>query len=358
MATASGKFIGQSKIINAINSQVASDKVSHAFLFCGNSGMGKRTLASLFASALLCEASHSNVYGACGQCVTCKMLSGGAAPDIRIVSPSKKTISVDDIRDVVDWVSVRPMYSSKKVYIIEDADQMTTQAQNALLKTLEEPPPYVVAIMTAAAPQSLLETVRSRCVIHKFVRYTDDEVAEILRLHSAEERSTPQFSQTEESAKSLLTKNGAVLKDAIFVKIADGIPGRAIEMLSTEDLLATRDHIINLLHGLVEGGATAFLRISEFFEKNKDDFGRISKILIYFLRDLWLYKSTKDENVLINLDKKGIIEELSGKCNPEIVLECIEEIENTCASISANSNYSLAINVMLLKFDMLANMKG
>jgi DNA polymerase-3 subunit delta' len=416
-------FIGQAGTVEKLKAQLRLGRVSHAYMFCGSPGMGKRTLAGMLAGVLLCEAAvaptggaatattagvagnaatmsgeadsavyepaaqnsgavaYMSVHGAadnaapmrdaawkaCGTCNSCKLLKSGAGPDLRVVrAETGKTIPVDEIRAVNSWVSVRPTYSERKVYIIEEADLMSVSAQNALLKTLEEPPSYAAAIMTAANPRALLETVRSRCVMYNFSRYSDSEVAAIIRNHSDKLYKSNESSKTDELSKSNeisksnesyktdeVYKSNELSKSDFYIKFADGIPGSAIELMSSGDFNDLREYAINLLQRHIEGDAAAFVRLCDFIEKGKDNFYRISKILIYFLRDIWLYQIHGNESILINFDKKGIIHSLSGRCDIRGILSCIEEIENTGVSIAANSNYLLAVNVMLLKINAL-----
>jgi DNA polymerase-3 subunit delta' len=386
-------FIGQAGTVDKLITQLESGRVSHAYMLCGSPGMGKRTLAGMLAGVLLCEAAAATTacgvgnavpmrgaatgniapmyseaaaarkpdsvgaavlmrgaaWKACGVCTSCKLLTSGASPDLRIVrAEAGKSIPVDDIRAVNSWVSVRPTYSERKVYIIEEADRMGVSAQNALLKTLEEPPPYAAAIMTTANPRALLETVRSRCVMYNFSRYSDAEVAAIIRTHSEGLYESNKF-------YGLNKPYGPdeLSKSDFYIRFADGVPGAAIELMSSGDFNDIREHLINLLQRHVEGDEAAFVRLCDFIEKGRDNFYRISKILIYFLRDMWLYQIHRNESILINFDKKGIIQSLSGRCDIRGILSCIEEIENTGVSIAANSNYSLAVNVMLLKINAL-----
>ena len=376
------EYIGQTEIINKIKSHITSGRVSHAYIFCGSPGMGKRTLAHLFAGALLCESTGKGMYtggaeegatyaggtmgavgavegatyaggavnavsaveratyagcAACGKCVPCRLFESGSNPDIRVISSAQKSISVDEIRGAVDWLYIRPSYSEWKVYIIEEADKMTVQAQNAILKTLEEPPPYAIAILTLANPQSLLDTVRSRCVMYNFSRYSEWEVDQILR---------------RQMKKNAIDDSNVPLS-GLYSRIADGVPGRGIELMKSEGFLELREHAIGLLQRHIEGDPVAFVRMVDFLGKSKDAFDKISKILIYWLRDMWLYEMHGSDCVLINIDKKSIIKSLRGKCRIHDMLDCIMEIENTGMAIAANANYSLAINVMLLKISSL-----
>ena len=392
------EYIGQAKIVNKIKSQISSGRVSNAFLFCGNPGMGKKTLAGLFAGVLLCEGSgasgdreaggdrgeggprgasgaggasvargasgpggaseaarESDPQTPCRTCVTCRLLNNNASPDFRVVTTDKKSISVDDIRYIIDWTYIRPTYSSRKVYIIEDADRMTAQAQNALLKTLEAPPDYITAIMTLTNPQSLLETVRSRCVSWNFSNYSDDEVAAIIQTKSANDEVTG-IVQTKHANDELTgivqTKHASAdvaRINRLCARIAAGSPGKAREIKFSDRYFDLRDFAINLLYRHIEGDRSAMIQLYEYMEKNRDDFDILTDILMCWLRDMWLFEASGDDKLLRNSDKKDIIQSLRGKCKISDILNCIWEIEKIRIAIAANASFQLALNVMFLK---------
>ena len=160
--------VGHKNIIKYIESAVSADAVSHAYILNGERGSGKKLLANLFSMSLQCQDREEDG-DACGKCQSCKQAMSGNHPDIIRVSHEKpNTISVDDIREQVNNDIVIKPYSSKyKIYIIPDADMMSVQAQNALLKTIEEPPEYAVIMLLTENAELLLPTIRSRCVMMK-----------------------------------------------------------------------------------------------------------------------------------------------------------------------------------------------
>ena len=167
-------IIGQNEVLDNLKNALAEERVSHAYIFTGPEGIGKRTIAKSFAEALLCE--NSTVLLPCGSCQACLLFQGGTNPDFRRVKIEGASIGVDEIRGIQSDVNIKPLYSKRKVYIIEDADKMTVQAQNSLLKTLEEPPAYAVIVLTTSNYKALLETVRSRAQRIDFKKNTPDEV--------------------------------------------------------------------------------------------------------------------------------------------------------------------------------------
>ena len=167
-------IVGHKDIIRYIQSAVQEDKVSHAYIINGERGSGKKILAELFAATLLCEAKGSDL---CNVCHSCKQAESGNHPDIiRVQHEKPNTISVEDIRTQVNNdVLIKPYQGPYKIYIIAEADLMTAQAQNALLKTIEEPPEYAVFFLLTENAESLLPTITSRCVMLK-LRYIKDSL--------------------------------------------------------------------------------------------------------------------------------------------------------------------------------------
>ena len=158
--------VGHTEIIQYIKNAVSQNKVSHAYILNGERGSGKKMLAKLFAQTLQCEKGGEEP---CYECHSCRQAIGNNHPDIIRVSHEKpNTISVDDIRvQINEDIQIKPYSSKYKIYIVPDADMMTVQAQNALLKTIEEPPAYAVIFLLTENAQSLLPTICSRCVMLK-----------------------------------------------------------------------------------------------------------------------------------------------------------------------------------------------
>lgn len=158
-------IIGNDEIKKYLLDCVGKNKVSQSYLFVGNEGIGKRLIAREFAKKILClEPSEDRQ----ASCKSCQCFEGQNHPDYVVVNEEGETIKIDQIREMINKVMERPILSTKKVYIINDCDKMTTEAQNCLLKTLEEPPEYVVIILITANENRLLNTIKSRCMTLKF----------------------------------------------------------------------------------------------------------------------------------------------------------------------------------------------
>lgn len=170
--------VGHKDIIQYIQNAVEQDKVSHAYILNGAKGSGKKMLAKLFAMTLQCENSQSEP---CGECRSCRQADSGNQPDIITIQHEKPgSISVDDIREQLNGdIMIKPYSNRYKIYIIPEADLLTVQAQNALLKTIEEPPEYAIIFLLTENADSLLPTIRSRCVMLKLRNIKDTLIKSI-----------------------------------------------------------------------------------------------------------------------------------------------------------------------------------
>ena len=166
--------VGQKSIVDHLQNAVTTGKVSHAYILQGERSAGKEFIAKTFATALLCEKGGAEP---CGECHSCKQAENDNNPDIiRIIHEKPNTIGVEDIRKLTGDIAVKPYAGKYKVYIVNEAEKMTVQAQNALLKTLEEPPEYAVILLLATNTDALLPTVLSRCVLLTMKSVSDEEV--------------------------------------------------------------------------------------------------------------------------------------------------------------------------------------
>ena len=171
--------VGHKDILKYISSAVENNRVSHAYILNGERGSGKRMLANLFATTLLCESGNSEP---CGKCHSCRQAESGNHPDIiRVTHEKPNSISVDDIRTQVNnTVDIKPYQGPYKVYIIPQADLMTPQAQNAILKTIEEPPAYAVIMLLTTNADTFLPTILSRCVTLNIKVVPDEKIKKFL----------------------------------------------------------------------------------------------------------------------------------------------------------------------------------
>lgn len=316
---------GQDNIKESLISSIENGQVGHAYIFCGPKGIGKRTLARIFASALLCREYSDGK--SCDCCPPCRMFASGSNPDYKEVRSEGTSIGIDEIRDIQADIVIKPMYSSKKVYLINDADKMTLQAQNCLLKTLEEPPGYAVIILTTSNYDSLISTVRSRAVRYNFQKNTYEEVHGVLE-----------------------SRLGSSIKGLDFIaSYADGVIGTALQLAESDEFMSLRDRTVKIVFHIHRCKMKEVFEVYDFFKENKENINTILDIMTLVYRDLLVIKKAGEENMLINFDKKDIILNNVAEFSTQKLINNIEAIELTRSNIRHNANYQLSIEIMLMK---------
>lgn len=318
-------IIGQRDVTQSLLNAILKDRVGHAYLFSGPAGIGKRTVARIFANQLLCGDMRDG--RACGRCQACTLYDNGSNPDFCRVASDGAAIGVDEIRRIQSDVSIRPMYSKRKIYVIENADRMTAQAQNCLLKTLEEPPPFAVIILTVGNFEAMLETVRSRVLRLNFKKYTPEQVRQAVR------ESFP------EAAGSL----------EFITAYAGGNIGVALELAGSEEFMLLREKTLGMLAGIKRKPLSGIFEFTSFFEESRESIDLILDIMASYYRDLLVAREGSNENILINSDKKDMIIINAEAYKPRKLLTDIEQIAATGRALRQNANYQLAIDHMLIK---------
>lgn len=318
-------IIGHNDVVEYLQNAMKLDKVSHAYIFNGEKGAGKKTLARVFAKALQCEGDGVKP---CGKCHSCRQAESGNHPDIIEVTHDKpNSISVDDIREqVVNDVSVRPYSSEHKVYIIPESEKMTVQAQNALLKTIEEPPEYVVIILLTSNSASFLPTILSRCVLLNMKPVSEEQV----RKYLMENVKIPDYEAD------------------ICVAFAQGNIGKAISLASSErfsEIKAAAIHLVTHVKDMdIAEISTAVKSVAEF----KVDIRDYLDILAVWYRDVLYFKATKDANGIIFKENMRAIKEQTRKCSYEGLQLILEGIQKAKARLTANVNFDLTMELLFL----------
>ena len=284
-------IIGNNKIKQLLINSVQNDKTSHSYLFVGIDGIGKKMVATEFAKMLLCL----NETRYCNKCKSCIEFDSNNNPDFLCIEPDGNSIKIEQIRYLQKKIQEKPIISNKKVYIINDADKMTVEAQNCLLKTLEEPPEYATIVLIGSNENAFLTTIKSRCMIIHFNKIENIEIKRYLE---------------ENYAISNISEN--------MLEIFQGSIGKAI---SLKDKKNEYTEIENIVENINKKNIIDILQMSEIIYKSKDE---ILEILDYI--NIILLKKAK-ENYKYT--------------------KCINIVENTKKRLKQNANYDMCIDNML-----------
>ena len=317
--------VGHKDIINYIRNAVREDKVSHAYILNGERGAGKKMLANLFAATLLCEKGGPDP---CNECHSCRQAESGNHPDIIKVTHEKpNSISVDDIREQVNnTIMIKPYQGPYKVYIIPQADMMTPQAQNALLKTIEEPPEYAVIMLLTENADTLLSTINSRCVMLNYSNIKDT----LIKKYLMETMQVPDY------------------KADMCTAFAQGNMGRAIMLANSEHFNEIRDEAVQLLKYINEMELSEIVQAVSRITAYKLEINDYLDIIMIWYRDVLLYKATKDMDKVVFKDQIKYIKERAKRSSYEGIELIIESLEKAKARLKANVNFDLVMELLFL----------
>ena len=285
-------IIGNEKVKKELENILASNKISHSYLFIGIDGIGKKLFAREFAKAILCN--EQNKY--CDKCKSCLEFNTNNNPDYGEIIPEGNSIKIDQIREMQRKISESPIISNKKVYIIDNAHLMTKEAQNALLKTLEEPPDYLAIILISANESNLLSTIISRCLSLKF--------------------SNIQKNQIEKYLKEKFNFN--VIQESI-IEASNGSIGNAEKLINNEDTYNLIERFICNIKNL---DLIDCLKKADFIYKMQEEKNGILDYIIIIL-----YKKAKEDLKYLN---------------------CINIVEDTKRRLKSNCNYNMTIDNMII----------
>lgn len=270
-------IIGNEPIKKMLEQAILNDKISHSYMFLGISGIGKKLIAREFAIKILKVEDTENI------------------PDLLYIEPDGNSIKIEQIREMQKRVQEKPIGASRKVYIIDDADKMTKEAQNCLLKTLEEPPEFATIILIGTNDNAFLATIKSRCMILHFNKIDDEQLKEYLQKKYNIEN---------------ITQN--------MLEMYQGSIGKAIDLKDKENIYQELENVIKKINtkDLIE-----ITKAAEILYKEKDE---IYEMLDYI--NILLLKKTKEDYIYTN---------------------CIQIVENTKKRLKQNANYDMSIDNML-----------
>ena len=283
------KIVGNNKIKEYLKSTIEANNVSHSYMFVGKLGIGKKIFAREYAKQIMCinggQCAEFSPKDENKKCDSCVKFDAKVNPDYLEIVPDGKTLKIDQIRKMQEKIAEKPIVSSKKVYVIDDADLMSEEGQNCLLKTLEEPPEYATIILIVSNESRILATIKSRCVILKFDKLSDAEIKSIM----------PNLSDD-------------------FIKILEG------SLANTEDAdkkVMQYNELKKIIDVVENGNKTQLFTDFDLLYTNKDDIITLLEYLnIIFYEKKWL--------------------------------DCIKIVEETKRKIQANNNYDMCIDYLLM----------
>lgn len=318
-------IVGHEKIIEHLQNAIKLDKASHAYILNGPDKSGKMMLANAFAMALQCE--KHGIEG-CMECHSCKQAASRNHPDIIYLTHEKvNTISVGDIREQINQKAAEKPYSSKyKIYIVDEAEKMNQQAQNALLKTIEEPPSFVIILLLTTNADSFLPTILSRCIRLNLMPVPDEKVRGYLMEHY----EIPDYQAD------------------ISAAFAQGNVGKAISLASSESFKEMKDSAVQLMKRLkdidVYEMGEAVKQIGEYKLSINDYFD----IMMVWYRDVLMYKATMDINGLVFKEHVYDIKHQASRSSYHGIERILKALEKAKLRLSASVNFDLVIELLLL----------
>ena len=319
------EIIGQEQVKEHFQSAIQMGKISHAYILNGEAGSGRHMLADAFAKALLCENKENA--DACDICKSCLQAESGNHPDIRYITHEKASISVDDIREQLNNdIQIKPYSSEHKVYIIPDANKMTEQAQNALLKTIEEPPAYAVILLLTDNINALLPTIQSRCITLNTKPVNKDEIASYLVKH---------LSMEPEQAK-------------IAAGFCQGNMGKAIRFANSEDFQEMKTDTLKLLKNIDSMELPEIVETIRLFAQRKGMINDYLDLMLLWYRDVLMFKVTKDANLLLYQEEYHDISKQANTRTYENIENILQAIDKAKIRLDANVNFEIAIELMVL----------
>lgn len=298
------EIIGQKHIVRILQHQLETDNVSQAYLFTGTRGTGKTTTARILAKALNCTGNPADGQLPCGECENCKAIKDGRFLDV-IEMDAASNNGVDDIRDLIDRVNYPPMVGRYKVYIIDEVHMLSTSAENAFLKTLEEPPEHVIFILATTNPEKVRETIRSRCMRLDFRRVSEEDLIEGM----ARICRRKQVNITRDALALVAQKADGSVRDGLSILEQCISGGDALVDLETvEDYLgsAGMDFYMGLTQNVIEHNmAEALKRVGDALRTGCDAKQIFSDWLEHY-RNLMVVRYVDDAKRLINASEENI----------------------------------------------------
>lgn len=331
MTSANWPVLGHEWAVLSLDRAVADDRPAHAYLISGTPQIGKTTLARSLALALNCRSIHSA--RPCGQCRSCQLINAGKHPDVQLIEPDGARVKIDQVRALQHDLSLRPVEGRYRVAIFDQFEVATTEAQNALLKTLEEPPDYVVLIVLASDPELLLPTIVSRC------------------------QQVPLRPLTIAQVREALIKQWCVEPNQanLLAHLSGGRLGWAVTAASDASIMSERAKYLEDLQGLLTADRVARFAYAENLTKKSDHARHAIDLWRTWWRDVLLAGSGSSAE-LINIDRSAEIQALAQRVDLSQAKSAADACGRALWQLDRNVTARLVVEVLLLDFPMVREM--
>ena len=342
-------LVGQEAVVKTLQNALSSDKIVHAYLFSGPRGVGKTSSARILAKALNCEQRTDS--DPCNKCQSCLAITKGASIDVFEIDGASNT-SVDSVRELRETVKYAPSGSKYKIYIIDEVHMLSTQAFNALLKTLEEPPPHVIFIFATTEPKKIPSTILSRCQHHAFRRISKKAIREQLEQIVASEKI-----KIIETALEMIAKAAdGSMRDALTLldqasSFNDDVTEKELEILLG---LPESDVILGLSKAILAGNISESLNIIKKLADRGSDLRQIARELVEHFRNIAIVKVTEDAEALLEFTKEEvqILHQHSSNVSIEQITLLLSELLKLEGEVknAINPRYTLEMGLLRTSF--------
>ncbi len=339
---------GQDHIVTTLRNQIKADRIGHAYLFCGTRGTGKTTIAKIFAKAVNCESPTDG--SPCGECPTCRAIASGASMNVIEIDAASNN-GVDNIRQIREEVEYRPTEGKYKVYIIDEVHMLSIGAFNALLKTLEEPPSYVIFILATTEAHKIPITILSRCQRYDFRRISIDTIA--ARLSELMEQE--QVAVEEKAIRYVAKAGDGSMRDALSL-LDQCIAFYLGQELTYDKVLETLGAVdtevfSRLLRQILDKNITGAIATVDDMVVEGRELGQFVNDFTWYLRNLMLVQSSDDmEDVLdISTENLALLKEEAGMVDAEVLMRYIRIFSELASQIKYAAQKRILIEIAVIK---------
>jgi len=340
------QVVAQEHVIQTLHNAVVQDRVAHAYLFAGPRGTGKTTTARLLAKAVNCKAPDRNDRP-CNQCEHCKAINAGRFMDLIEIDAASNT-SVDDVRELRDKINFSPSQGDFKVYIIDEVHMLSTAAFNALLKTLEEPPPHAIFVLATTEIHKIPATVLSRCQRHEFRRIPIDTIVKLLK-----EKSQEEGIKVADGVFSIIARQATgSLRDAISLLDQLASTTETITLDSAQQTLgtATNMRVVEIIQALIDQDSSKGLSEINGALDSGTDPRQLARQIVTYLRNILLYKMENKDRFEVSEEVELKIFEHASKLSMPDLLRAIEAFNKATTDEHANWHPGLGLELAFTNY--------